>query len=73
MLTCILETLDHARKFVDVKTAEAVMRTRLVKPAELDDNGRLPGSDEFLYRLYTRQWCRDGIAYYKEAWPNERC
>lgn len=68
-LLALYETIDHCVRSATVKNAEAMVHIPLVKPTELDDEGRLPGSEEFLWRVYKRQWVRDGIALYREVWP----
>ncbi len=65
----LFETIDHAIRSAEVKSAEAFVRVPLIKPVLLDDEGKLPGSDERIYRLYARQWVRQGIAYYREVYP----
>ncbi len=67
-LKALFETIDFCTRMATVKTAEAIVKIPLIRPALPDDAGRLPDSDEIRYRTYARIWCRDGIAYYREIW-----
>ena len=68
MLKALFETLDYAVRSADVKQAPAMISVPLIKPAMLDDEGKLPHADERRERLYARQWVKQGVAFYREVW-----
>jgi len=76
MITAVFETLDFCVRTAQLREAPAVLPVVLYEPIppespHVRDLSAERRTSKKGFRVYKRQWARDGIAYYREEWRDD--